>query len=63
LVSGDPPYATIERALALTRSITVPAVTLDGEADGNFPDLSGGGLLVQEAVHRIASYRRTEAAV
>lgn len=34
---GDPRYDELERALALRPSIVVPTVTLEGEADGNFP--------------------------
>ena len=32
-----PPYDQIEKKLAAQPAITVPAVTLDGLADGNFP--------------------------
>jgi pimeloyl-ACP methyl ester carboxylesterase len=38
---GAPAYADLERALARTPPITVPAVTLDGTADGNFPATDG----------------------
>jgi pimeloyl-ACP methyl ester carboxylesterase len=34
LAEGDPRYADIERRLAALPPITVPAITLDGEADG-----------------------------
>jgi pimeloyl-ACP methyl ester carboxylesterase len=34
---GSPPYDQIEQQLAEQPPITVPAVTLDGLADGNFP--------------------------
>jgi pimeloyl-ACP methyl ester carboxylesterase len=34
---GDPQYDALERALALRPAIAVPTVTLEGEADGNFP--------------------------
>jgi len=34
LVDGDPRYADIQRKLAALPPITVPAITLDGEADG-----------------------------
>lgn len=37
LAAGDPRYDEIERALAAQPVIGVPAVTLDGLADGNFP--------------------------
>jgi pimeloyl-ACP methyl ester carboxylesterase len=39
---GAPAYAEIERRLAAQPVITVPAVTLDGMADGNFPATDGG---------------------
>lgn len=35
--TGDPRYEALEEELARQPSITVPAVTLDGTADGNFP--------------------------
>ncbi|TWF79553.1 pimeloyl-ACP methyl ester carboxylesterase [Pseudonocardia hierapolitana] len=38
---GAPAYAEIERRLAAMPVITVPAVTLDGLADGNFPATDG----------------------
>jgi len=34
LVDGDPRYADIQRKIAALPAITVPAITLDGEADG-----------------------------
>ena len=34
LAEGDPRYADIQRRLAALPVITVPAITLDGEADG-----------------------------
>jgi pimeloyl-ACP methyl ester carboxylesterase len=39
--TGAPEYAEVEAALGLTPAITVPAVTLDGTADGNFPATDG----------------------
>jgi pimeloyl-ACP methyl ester carboxylesterase len=36
-----PPYDQIENTLAAQPSITVPAITLDGLADGNFPATDG----------------------
>jgi pimeloyl-ACP methyl ester carboxylesterase len=39
--AGAPEYAEAEAALARSPSITVPAVTLDGTADGNFPATDG----------------------
>ncbi|GAB7524238.1 alpha/beta fold hydrolase [Paraburkholderia sp. 2C] len=41
LVDGDPQFAEIERRLAASPAITVPSVTLDGDADGVRP-LGGG---------------------
>lgn len=38
---GSPPYDQIEKKLAEQPAITVPAVTLDGLADGNFPATDG----------------------
>jgi pimeloyl-ACP methyl ester carboxylesterase len=38
---GAPEYDDLERALAQQPVITVPTVTLEGEADGNFPVSSG----------------------
>jgi pimeloyl-ACP methyl ester carboxylesterase len=40
-VEGDPRYADLERQLAALPPIPVPAVTLDGLADGNFPATDG----------------------
>jgi pimeloyl-ACP methyl ester carboxylesterase len=50
---GDPRYEEIERRLAAQPAITVPAVTLDGMADGNFPATDG----VASAHHFTASRR------
>jgi pimeloyl-ACP methyl ester carboxylesterase len=36
-----PPYDQIEQKLAAQPAITVPAITLDGLADGNFPATDG----------------------
>ncbi|KAJ4009891.1 hypothetical protein NW752_009065 [Fusarium irregulare] len=38
---GDPDYAAFETTLLSQPSITVPTVTLDGLADGNFPSTNG----------------------
>lgn len=40
---GAPEYAAAEAALAELPPITVPTVTLDGTADGNFPATDGSG--------------------
>lgn len=39
--SGTSPYEPIERELVAQPPIAVPAVTLDGTADGNFPATDG----------------------
>src|SRR5204863_213925 len=41
LAPGDPSYENLEHALAALPPITVPAVTLDPQADGNFPATDG----------------------
>ncbi|WP_343240737.1 MULTISPECIES: alpha/beta hydrolase [unclassified Streptomyces] len=41
LAPGDPSYEELERQLARQPAITVPTITLDGEADGNFPATDG----------------------
>jgi pimeloyl-ACP methyl ester carboxylesterase len=41
LAAGDPRYADIQRRLAKLPPITVPAITLDGDADGVAPATDG----------------------
>jgi pimeloyl-ACP methyl ester carboxylesterase len=41
LAEGDPKYAELERRLAAQPVITVPAITLDGDADGVAPPTDG----------------------
>jgi pimeloyl-ACP methyl ester carboxylesterase len=41
LVAGDPRYADVQRRLAALPPISVPAITLDGEADGVIPATDG----------------------
>jgi pimeloyl-ACP methyl ester carboxylesterase len=41
LAEGDPRYADLQRRLAALPAITVPAVTLDGDADGVAPPTDG----------------------
>jgi pimeloyl-ACP methyl ester carboxylesterase len=41
LAEGDPRYADLQRRLALLPAITVPAITLDGDADGVAPVTDG----------------------
>ena len=43
LVAGDPAYASIEAALAAQPPITVPAITIDGDADGVNPGTAHRG--------------------
>jgi pimeloyl-ACP methyl ester carboxylesterase len=38
---GDPRYDDLEKRLAELPAVPVPAVTLDGQADGNFPATDG----------------------
>ncbi len=44
LAPGDPRYDALEARLATRPAITVPTVTLDGMADGNFPATDGSQL-------------------
>ena len=41
LAPSYPPYDQAEKSLAAQPPVTVPAVTLDGQADGNFPATDG----------------------
>jgi len=41
LAAGDPRYAELQRRLAALPAITVPAITLDGDADGVVPSTDG----------------------
>jgi pimeloyl-ACP methyl ester carboxylesterase len=41
LADGDPRYAGLQRRLAALPAITVPAITLDGDADGVAPPTDG----------------------
>jgi hypothetical protein len=41
LAPGYPPYEDIERRLAAQPVIGVPAITLDGLTDGNYPATDG----------------------
>ena len=41
LAGGDPQYADIQRRLAALPVIAVPAITLDGDADGVVPATDG----------------------
>lgn len=50
---GDPGYADFERALLKQPPIPVPAVTLDGLADGNFPPTDGSSSAANFAGPRV----------
>ena len=56
LAEGDPQYADIQRRLAALPAISVPAVTLDGEADGVAPATDGSASAAKftgRRVHRV----------
>ena len=54
LAPGDPQYAAIEAALAAQPPITVPAITIDGDADGVNPGTAHhAGKFVAAHEHRI----------
>ena len=56
LAEGDPQYADIQRRLAALPAISVPAVTLDGEADGVVPATDGSASAAKfngRRVHRV----------
>jgi pimeloyl-ACP methyl ester carboxylesterase len=56
LAEGDPRYADLQRRLAALPPITVPAITLDGEADGVAPVSDGTAQVVRftgKRIHRV----------
>jgi pimeloyl-ACP methyl ester carboxylesterase len=54
LVAGDPAYAEIEGALVAQPPIAVPAITIDGDADGVNPGTSHQARMFEAAhEHRI----------
>ena len=56
LADGDPRYADIQRRLAALPPITVPAITLDGDADGVVPAIDGSASAAKfsgRRVHRV----------
>jgi pimeloyl-ACP methyl ester carboxylesterase len=53
LAAGDPQYAELQRRLAPLPPITVPAVTLDGDADGVLPASDGRASAAKFTGHRI----------
>ena len=52
LADGDPRYADIERRLAAQPVITVPAITLDGDADGVAPPTDGSSFAAKFSSRR-----------
>jgi len=56
LADGDPHYAELQRRLAALPAITVPAITLDGDADGVLPASDGSASVAKfsgRRVHRV----------
>ncbi len=53
LAEGDPQYADIQRRLAALPAISVPAVTLDGEADGVVPATDGSASAAKFTGYRV----------
>jgi pimeloyl-ACP methyl ester carboxylesterase len=56
LAEGDPQYADLQRQLAAQPPITVPTITLDGEADGVSPATDGSRSALKftgRRVHRV----------
>ncbi len=52
LAAGDPRYDDIQRRLAALPPITVPSITLDGDADGVVPATDGGAQAAKFTVRR-----------
>lgn len=52
LAPGYAAYASIERKLAIQPVINVPAITLDGETDGNYPASDGTATSAKFGSHR-----------
>ncbi len=52
LAAGDPRYDDIQRRLAALPPITVPCITLDGDADGVVPATDGGAQAAKFTVRR-----------
>jgi pimeloyl-ACP methyl ester carboxylesterase len=53
LADGDPQYADIQRRLAGLPAIAVPAITLDGDADGVAPATDGSAQAARFSGHRV----------
>ncbi len=63
LAPGLAPYDEIEQRLAIQPPITVPTITLDGQADGNFPATDGtasAGHFTGPRIHRQVPAGRTQ---
>ena len=58
LVPGDPAYAEIEAALAKQPPITVPAITVDGDADGVNPGTAHHAARIRRAARASRFSRR-----
>jgi pimeloyl-ACP methyl ester carboxylesterase len=59
LAEGDPHYADLERRLAARPTVTVPAITLDGDADGVAPSTDGAAYAARfsrRVAHRIVPH-------
>jgi pimeloyl-ACP methyl ester carboxylesterase len=59
LAEGDPRYAELERRLAAQPVIDVPAITLDGDADGVAPATDGSasaGKFSRRRAHRVIAH-------
>jgi len=59
LADGDPRYADLERRLAAQPTITVPTITLDGDADGVAPPTDGKAYAAKfsrRLAHRVISH-------
>jgi pimeloyl-ACP methyl ester carboxylesterase len=52
LADGDPQYADLQRRLATLPPIAVPAITLDGDADGVVPATDGSASAVKFVARR-----------
>ena len=53
LAEGDPQYADIQRRLAARPAISVPTITLDGEADGVAPATDGSASAARFTGHQV----------
>ena len=59
LAEGDPRYADLQRRLAALPAISVPTITLDGDADGVAPATDGTASAVKftgRRTHHVVPY-------